>query len=141
MRTLFPYTTLFRSVGNSSTLDYAVLLTNSPSNLLATKAYSATQIRSCLGDGSCFVSQFDSQRGSAFFQLDTRFSKAFKIREKASLEFMFQIFDLTNRANFGGNYQGNIRSSSFGQPTSFITPSSAVIPQFFAGEGGFTFRF
>jgi hypothetical protein len=131
----------YYGVGNSSTLDYAVLLTNSPSNLLATKAYSATQIRSCLGDGSCFVSQFDSQRGSAFFQLDTRFSKAFKIREKASLEFMFQIFDLTNRANFGGNYQGNIRSSSFGQPTSFITPSSAVIPQFFAGEGGFTFRF
>jgi hypothetical protein len=54
---------------------------------------------------------------------------------------MFQAFDLTNRANFGGNYQGNIRSSAFQQPLGFVTPSSTVLPQFFAGEGGFTFRF
>ena len=131
----------YYGVGNGSTTDFAVLLTSSPSNVQATKAYTATQIRSCLADGSCFVSQFDSQRGAAFFQLDTRFSKLIKFREKASLEFMFQMFDMTNRANFGGNYQGNIKSSAFGQPTSFITPSSVVIPQFFAGEAGFTFRF
>lgn len=128
-------------VGNGSTTDFAVLLTASPSNLQATKAYSAAQLRSCIADGSCFISHFDSQRGKPFFQLDTRFSKVIKIREKASLEFMFQMFDMTNRANFGGNYQGNIRSSAFGNPTAFITPSSVVIPQFFAGEAGFTFRF
>ena len=131
----------YYGVGNGSTTDFAVLLTSSPTNLTATKAYSATQLRSCLADGSCFVSHFDSQRGAAFYQLDARFSKIVKFRERASLEFMFQMFDLTNRANFGGNYQGNIRSSSLGQPTAFITPSSVVIPQFFAGEAGFTFRF
>jgi hypothetical protein len=48
---------------------------------------------------------------------------------------------VTNRANFGGNYSNNIRSSAFGTPAGFIAASSVVIPQFFAGEGGFTFRF
>ena len=57
------------------------------------------------------------------------------------LEFMFQAFNLINRANFGGDFQGNIRSGQFGQPTGFITPSAVVIPQFFAGEAGFVFRF
>jgi len=131
----------YYGVGNGSTTDFAVLLTNQPSNLQATKSYSAAQIRSCLADGSCYTSSFDSQRGKAFFQLDTRFSRMFTFREKATIEFFFQAFDLTNRANFGGNFQGNIRSSAFGQPTAFITPSSVVIPQFFAGEAGFTFKF
>jgi len=140
-----PYTALegidYFGVGNSATTDYAVLLTNSPSNYLATKAYTATQIRSCLADGSCFISTFGNQRGLAFFQLDTRFSKLIKFRERATLEFFFQAFDLTNRANFGRSYQGNIRSSAFGQPTGFIAPSSVVVPQFFSGEAGFMFRF
>jgi hypothetical protein len=77
----------------------------------------------------------------AFFQLDARFSKSFRIRDRANLEFFFQAFDLTNRANFGGNFSNNIRSSSFGNPIGFITPSAVLIPQFFAGEFGFTFRF
>jgi hypothetical protein len=128
-------------VGNSSTTDYAVLLTNSPSNWTATKAYSASQIRSCLGDGSCFITHYGSARGQAFYQLDARFSKMFRFRERMTLEFMFQAFDLTNRANFGGNYYTSIRSSAFGTPSAFFTPSSVIIPQFFAGEGGFTFRF
>jgi len=140
-----PYTALegidYFGVGNSATTDYAVLLTNSPSNYLATKAYTATQIRSCLADGSCFISTFGNQRGLAFFQLDTRFSKLIKFREMATLEFFFQAFDLTNRANFGRSYQGNIRSSAFGQPTGFIAPLSVVVPQFFSGEAGFMFRF
>ena len=58
-----------------------------------------------------------------------------------NLEFFFQAFNLTNRPNFGGNYYNNIRSSNFATPAGFITPSSVVIPQFFSGEAGFTFRF
>ena len=65
----------------------------------------------------------------------------FTFRERMRLEFFFQAFNLTNRANFGGNYTNNIRSSAFGQPQGFIAASSVVIPQFFAGEAGFTFRF
>ncbi len=131
----------YYGVGNGSTTDFAVLLANQPNNLTATKSYTAAQIRSCLADGSCYTSSFGSQRGAPFFQLDTRFSKTIKLREKASLQFIFQAFDVTNRANFGGNYQGNIKSSAFATPNGFITPSSVVIPQFFAGEAGFTLRF
>jgi hypothetical protein len=131
----------YYGVGNGSTTDFAVLLASDPTNLQATKSYSASQIRSCLADGSCYTSSFGSQRGLPFFQLDARVSKLVRFHEKASVEFIFQAFDLTNRANFGGNYQGNIRSGAFGQPTGFITPSSVVLPQFFAGEAGFTFRF
>jgi len=140
-----PYSALegidYYAVGNGSTTDFAALLTNQPNNLQATKAYTAAQIRSCLADGSCFVSSFGALRGQAFFQWDARFSKLIHFKEKATLEFMFQAFDLTNRANFGRSYQGNIRSSAFQQPTGFFAPSSVVVPQFFAGEGGFTFRF
>ncbi len=131
----------YYGVGNGSATDFAVLLNSDPKNYIATKAYTAAQLRACLAAGTCHTTSFDSLRGAPFYQLDARFSKVFHIREKASLEFMFQTFDLTNRANFGGDYQGNIRSGQFGKPAGFITPSSAIIPQFFAGEGGFTFRF
>ena len=131
----------YYGVGNGSTTDFAVLLNSDPKNYTATKAYTAAQLRACLAGGTCHVSSFDSLRGSPFYQLDARFSKVFRFRERATIEFLFQTFDLTNRANFGGNYQGNIRSSQFGQPTGFITPSSAIVPQFFAGEAGFIFRF
>jgi hypothetical protein len=80
-------------------------------------------------------------RGEAFFQLDTRVSRTFKFGEKARLELIFQAFDLTNRANFGGNYQGNIRSATFMQPTNFITGSGVIVPKSFSGEFGARFSF
>jgi hypothetical protein len=128
-------------VGNGSTTDFAVLLNSQPTNYQATSSYTAAQLRACIAGATCHISSFDALRGSPFYQLDMRFSKVFRIKERGSLEFIFQAFDLTNRANFGGNYQGNIRSSQFGQPVGFVTPSSVVIPQFFSGEGGFVFRF
>jgi Carboxypeptidase regulatory-like domain len=131
----------YYGVGNSSTTDFAVLLNSAPNNYTATKSYTVTQIQACLAANTCHTSSFDALRGSPFYQLDMRFSKTFHIGEKLSLEFLFQAFDLTNRANFGGSYQGNIRSSAFGQPTGFITPSSVVIPQFFSGEAGFMLNF
>jgi len=128
-------------VGNGSTTDFAVTLNSDPTNLTATKAFTAAQLRSCLAGGTCTITSFGSQRGTPFYELDARFTKGFKFRDRYSLKFFFQGFNLTNRANFGANYQGNIRSSQFGQPTGFITPSSVIIPQSFVGEAGFTFRF
>jgi hypothetical protein len=140
-----PYTpregTDYFGVGNSSTLDYAVTLNSDPTNLLATKAYTAAQLRACLAAGTCTIQSYGSLRGQPFYQLDARFSKVFKIKERVSLEFIFQAFDLTNRANFGNNFGSNIRTSSFRTPTAFFTPSSVVVPQFFSGEAGFTLRF
>jgi hypothetical protein len=140
-----PYTpregTDYFGVGNSSTLDYAVTLNSDPTNLIATKGYTAAQLRACLAASTCTIQSYGSQRGRPFYQLDTRFSKLFKFRERVTLEFIFQAFDLTNRANFGANFGTNIRSSNFGKPTGFFTPSSVVVPQFFSGEAGFTLRF
>ena len=128
-------------VGNSATTDFAVLLNSAPTNYKATAGYTATQLQSCLAASNCHISSFDALRGSPFFQLDARVSKGFHFGEKTNLEFMFQMFNLTNRANFGGDYQGNIRSSTFGTPIGFITPSSVILPQAFTGEAGFTLRF
>ncbi|HWZ34103.1 MAG TPA: carboxypeptidase regulatory-like domain-containing protein [Bryobacteraceae bacterium] len=127
--------------GTSGTGEQAVLLKSDPNNFLGTAKYSAAQVGQCLSAGNCFISTYDAARGIPFFQFDARFSKGITLRERMHLEFFFQAFNLTNRANFGGNYSNNIRSSAFGQPAGFIAASSVVIPQFFAGEAGFTFRF
>jgi hypothetical protein len=127
--------------GTSGTGEQAVLLKSSPNNFQGTAAYSAAQVQQCLTAGNCFISNYDAARGTPFFQLDMRISKTVKIRERMRLEFFFQAFNATNRANFGGNYSNNIRSASFGTPQGFVAASSVVIPQFFAGEAGFTFRF
>ncbi|MBV8819415.1 MAG: TonB-dependent receptor, partial [Acidobacteriaceae bacterium] len=127
--------------GTGGTSEQAVLLKSDPHNYTATAAYTAAQLQSCLSAATCFISNYDSLRGIPFFQLDTRFSKVLSFREKWHVELFFQAFNLTNRANFGGNYYNSIRTTTFGKPAGFITPSAVVIPQFFAGEAGFTFRF
>ena len=120
---------------------HVILLKDQPDNLLATKNFSATQLRACVAAGTCFQAPFDNARGQAFFQLDTRISKNFHFGESRKLTVLFQMFDMTNRANFGNNFVGNIRSSSFGQPNGFITPSGVIVPHSFSGEIGVRFTF
>ncbi len=127
--------------GGGQGASHAVLLKSDINNYQATKAYTTPQLQDCLTAGNCVFSTYDSRRGEAFFQLDTRFSKEFKFREKARLDLFFQAFDLTNRANFGNSYQGSIRSAAFGLPTGFITPSGVIVPRSFSGEFGAAFRF
>ena len=57
------------------------------------------------------------------------------------MDVFFQAFDLTNRANYGANFTGNIQSSHFQQPAGFITPSGVIVPRSFSGEFGAHFRF
>ena len=120
---------------------HVILLKDQLHNFLATKDYSVDQLRSCLADGSCVQGTFDNARGQVFYQLDTRFSKEFVLRERERLELIFQVFDFTNRANFGSNYQNSVRSSDFGKPIGFITPSGVVVPRSFSGEVGARFSF
>lgn len=129
--------------GTSGSSEQAVLLNSDPNNFTATKSYTAAQLQTCLSSGNCHIASYDAARGKPFFQLDMRFSKEFKFGEAhpKRLEFFFQAFNLTNRANFGGNFYNNIRTGTFGTPAGFITPSAVIIPQFFSGEAGFTFRF
>ena len=120
---------------------HAIVLKSSPNDLLATKSLSAAQLRSCLASGDCFQAPYDFLRGQSFFQLDARATKSVHFGERARLDLIFQAFDLTNRANFGNNFDPNIRDANFRQPTSFITPSGVIVPRSFSGEIGARFVF
>jgi hypothetical protein len=48
---------------------------------------------------------------------------------------------LTDRANFGNRYVGNIKANNFGQPNGFITPAGVIVPRSFSAELGAQFRF
>jgi hypothetical protein len=120
---------------------HAITLDSDPTNLKSTVAYTATQLQACIAGGTCHQVPYNFLRGEDFFQLDARVSKTLKFGEKARLELIFQAFDLTNRANFGTTYGGNIRTATFQTPTGFITPGGVVVPKSFSGEFGARFSF
>lgn len=120
---------------------HAIVLNSDPKNLLGTAGYSASQLNACIAANACHQVPYDYLRGGNFFQLDARFGKFFNFGERARLEVFFQAFDMTDRANFGTSYGGNIRTSTFQQPTGFITSSGVIVPKSFAGEFGARFSF
>jgi hypothetical protein len=133
---------------------HAIVFASNPNDLKATLtsfgdpgaagAVGATnrrKYRDCLRSGQCQFASFNNLRGQPFFQLDARVTKNFRFREHLNLAAFIQFFDLTNRANFGNNYNGNLRTSSFGQPIAFITPSGVTLPHAFAAEIGTRFSF
>lgn len=92
--------------------------------------------------GDCRISDYAPVRGDMFFQLDMSLAKTFKIGEKANLKFVAQAFNLTNRANYGNNFGGDVADpDSFGHPIGFINPSSTYIPRSTWGEFGVRFSF
>jgi len=101
----------------------------------------AVKYRNCLRSGQCTFASFDNLRGQPFFQLDARVTKNFKIRERANLQAIFQVFDLTNRANFGNNFVTDIRQATFSTPSNFITPSGVTVPHSLSAEVGLRFTF
>jgi hypothetical protein len=122
--------------GGGQGTTHAIVLNSDANNLLSTKTLTAPQLRACLAGGTCHQVDFGSVRGQVFYQLDARFSKEIKFRERIKLALFFQAFDLTNRANFGASFQANIRSSIFQQPSGFVSSSGVVVPHSFAGEFG-----
>jgi Carboxypeptidase regulatory-like domain/TonB dependent receptor len=126
----------------SGQLQALVVNNSSPTDYTAYKSSSqGVAARTCLAAGQCHVVPYNSLRGDAFFQLDTRISKNWKFGEKAKLETMFQMFNLTNKTNFGSNYNGTASSKSFLTPNGYIAPSNTTIPRAFVGEFGFRFTF
>ena len=110
----------------------------------ATKATTlATFYRGCLAAGTCREVAYDSYHGSPYLQFDARFSKTITLHEHYNVALFFQGFNLTNRANYGSNYDGNVAdaATSFLKPLGFINPSSTVIPRSFTGEFGARFSF
>lgn len=119
----------------------AVVPTASPTSYRTTAGYTATQLKAGLADGSLTTLPFDAVRGNRFFQADLRISKTFTIKERHKIELLGQMFNLTNRANFGNNYTVSIRSASFGTPSNFLSTSGSIVPHAFQAELGFQYRF
>jgi hypothetical protein len=62
-----------------------------------------------------------SARGDNYFSLDLRTSRSFGLGGNRRLEVLWEMFNLTNHTNYGG-YDGNMRSSFFGQPRFALPP-------------------
>ena len=127
--------------GESSATRHAIVPVGQPTNYGAYANYTAAQLQACLKAATCVPTTWDAARGAPFFQWDVRAAKLFRFKERYNLELFFQAFDLTNHANFGASYNNNVRTSIFGTPFGFITPSGTVVPRSFSGEFGAQFRF
>jgi len=140
-------------VGGGRGASHVVVFKDKPNDLTATflafrnpataaiDGASRTRFRNCLRSGQCTFVPFDNLRGQPFFQLDARVTKNFRIRERANLQAIFQVFDLTNRANFGNNFVTDVRDPKFGTPSNFITPSGVTVPHSLSAEVGVRFTF
>ena len=73
-----------------------------------------------------------SGRGDPFFRADLRVSKVFTLGGRRKVEVLWEMFNLFNTDNLGG-YDGNMRSSFFGQPRFALPP--------FQGQLGLRFDF
>ena len=128
------------------TTNAVVVPTSNPTNWLAFSGNN-TGAQNCfyglkgVAQG-CTIAQYDPLRGDPFFELDLRLAKNIKIRERMNLQLVAQAFNLTNRANYGNDYNNNIASpTTFGHPAGFINPSSTIVPLSVWGEFGFRFTF
>ena len=91
---------------------------------------------------NCTIAKYDPLRGDSFFQLDMRLAKNIRLGERVKVQLVAQAFNLTNRANYGNDYNANIASpSTFGHPAGFINPSSTTIPRSLWGEFGVRLTF
>ncbi|HKV80944.1 MAG TPA: TonB-dependent receptor [Candidatus Sulfotelmatobacter sp.] len=98
-------------------------------------------VATCYYTAQCTIAKFDPLRGQAFFELDAKLAKNIKIGERANVQIVAQAFNLTNKANYGNNYGGNIASGTFGHPIGFIAPTATFIPRSIWGEFGVHFTF
>jgi hypothetical protein len=110
------------------------------------KTTAASYYQNCLVAGTCREVSYDSYHGLTFLQLDARIANTITIHDRYAITLFYQMFNMTNRANYGPNYDVNvsdavIASPSFLQPLGFINPSSTVVPRSFTGEFGARFSF
>ena len=61
-------------------------------------------------------------RGNPFVQLDTRFAKVFKFRERTNLRLYYEIFKLFNTHNFGNCFEtnANLGAGRFNEPVGYF---------------------
>src|SRR6185312_6126924 len=131
--------------GSGAGTSHAIVFNDRKDDLLATfTSFGVNTVlyRNCLRTAQCSIVPFDNLRGQPFIQLDTRVTKNFRIKERSTLSVIFQVFDLTNRANFGNNFGTNLRTPvNFQKPINFITPSGVIVPHSLSAEFGLRFSF
>lgn len=127
--------------GGGNGTNRVVVPVNDTTNYLANKSTSAANLRAGVAAGTLKQLDYNTARGQAFFQVDLRVSKFFSFGERQKLEFLSQFFNLTNRANFGNSYVGNIQSAAFGTPNGWYAGASNVVPKSFAAEMGVRYSF
>jgi outer membrane receptor protein involved in Fe transport len=114
-----------------------VLVANNDPNTYLT----GSAARACYFAGQCHLVPYNSRRGSPYFELDTKLSKNFKLGETRNLEIIAQAFNLTDRANYGNDYESVVGNPNFGKPVGFINPTSTTQARSLVGEFGFRFSF
>ncbi len=67
------------------------------------------------------VAGVNSVRGTATWDLDSRFTKSFNLwSENRKLALFVELYNITNKANFGNSYNNVVISPTYGQPLSFL---------------------
>jgi hypothetical protein len=106
------------------------------------KTTASSYYQNCLGAGTCREVAYDSYHGMTYLQLDARIANTITIHDRYGLTLFYQAFNMTNRANYGPNYDVNVSDgATFLTPLGFINPSSTVVPRSFTGEFGARFSF
>jgi hypothetical protein len=66
-------------------------------------------------------------RGQATYNIDLRLTKFFDLGAASRRLGVFgEFYNLTNRANFGNAYNGNVSSATYGQPNGFLAGGHAL---------------
>jgi len=125
-----------------------VVPNNDPTNWLAFAGDNVGAQNCYYLSKQCSIAKYDPLRGDSFFQLDMRLAKNIRLREGMNLQLIAQAFNLTNRANYGNNFSGDISTAStdpasnyFKHASGFINPSSTFTPRSIWSEFGVHFTF
>ena len=121
--------------------DYVATAVANGANSDDATAAAQGNVATCYYTAQCTIAKYDPLRGQAFFELDAKLAKNFKIGERANIQLVAQAFNLTNRANYGNNFGNSIASSTLGHPTGFFAPNATFIPRSIWGEFGVHFTF
>src|SRR2546426_1869697 len=139
--------------GSGIATAHAIVPTNDPSNIFFGPTQTTAQLRNCyFVTLTCQQAGFDALRGQPYFDMDMRVTKLIKFGERSNLKLIFQTFDLTNRANYGNNYDGNVKhfntdptKNTFATPLGYIgcnaNGCNRTIPISFRAEFGAQFTF
>jgi hypothetical protein len=125
----------------------------SPSLTFATaRPYTLCRAINPSGEGTCLQVLgsnglpigFNTQRGAALFMLNARVTRTFKLGERMKIGAFAEIYNITDRANFGALFGGNqYAPSTYEKPTAYLGGIGSVssIPNSFQVQFGGRFSF